>query len=205
MIGPKKAVPEKATRVRGVVLAALAALVALPAFAQEGGGQIEAPQTWLVANFVILVAGLSWMIAKNGGPFLAARLKKIRQDIVQGEEARREAQRRAAEVDERLANLDKEIAALRLESQKELENELERMRRKIAADRERIRVHSEQEIAAAGKTARAELKRYVAELAIGLAERKIRGRMNAATQDSLIGGFAENLDRSGPEGRAAQA
>jgi F-type H+-transporting ATPase subunit b len=194
------------SRVRRVALVALAFLVALPAFAQEGGGgQTEAPQAWVVANFVILVAGLGWMIAKSAGPFFAARLKKIRQDIVQGEEARREAERRAAEVDERLANLDREIAALRLESQKELENELERMRQKTAADRERIRVHAEQEIAAAGKTARAELKRYVAELAIGLAERKIRVRMNASTQDALIGGFAENLDRSGPEGRAAQA
>jgi F-type H+-transporting ATPase subunit b len=192
-------------RVRSVVMAVLAVLVALPAFAQEGGGQIEAPQTWVVANFVILVAGLAWMIAKSGGPFFAARLKKIREDIVQGEKARREAERQAAEVDERLANLDKEIAALRLESQKELENELERMRRKTAADRERIRVHAEREIGAAGKTARAELKRYAAELAIGLAERKLRVRMNAATQDALIGGFAENLDRSGPEGRAAQA
>lgn len=197
--------PAKAARVRSVSLAALVALVALPAFGQEGGGQVEAPQAWLVANFVILVAGLGWMIVKNGGPFLAARLKKIRQDIVQGEEARREAERQAAEVDARLANLDKEIAALRLESQKELENELERMRRKTAADRERVRVHANQEIAAAGKTARAELKRYVAELAIGLAERKIRLRMNAAAQDALISGFAENLDRSDPEGRAAQA
>jgi F-type H+-transporting ATPase subunit b len=194
---------EKAARVRSIALAALAVLAAFPAFAQEGGGQVEAPQAWVVANFVILVAGLGWMIAKSGGPFFAARLKKIRQDIVQGEDARREAERRAAEVEERLANLDKEIAALRLESQKELENELERMRQRTAADRERVRIHAEQEIAAAGKTARAELKRYVAELALGLAERKIRVRMNAAIQDALIGGFAENLDRS--DGRAAQA
>jgi F0F1-type ATP synthase membrane subunit b/b' len=159
----------------------------------------------MIANFVILVAGLGWMIAKNAAPFFDARLKKIRQDIVQGEKARHEAERQAAEVDQRLANLDKEIADLRDESQRELENELERMRQKTAVDRERIRVHAEQEIAAAGKTARAELKRYAAELAIGLAEHKIRARMNAATQDALIGGFVENLDRSDPEGRAAQA
>ncbi|HEY7390077.1 MAG TPA: hypothetical protein VH640_16290 [Bryobacteraceae bacterium] len=193
-------------RVRSLaVLSALAAAAALPALAQEGGGQTEAPAGWMIANFVILVAGLGWMIAKNAAPFFDARLKKIRQDIVQGEKARHEAERQAAEVDQRLANLDKEIADLRDESQRELENELERMRQKTAVDRERIRVHAEQEIAAAGKTARAELKRYAAELAIGLAEHKIRARMNAATQDALIGGFVENLDRSDPEGRAAQA
>jgi F-type H+-transporting ATPase subunit b len=192
-------------RLRSLALAGFVVLAALPAFAQEGGGQAEAPEGWVIANFVLLAAGLGWMIAKNAGPFFDGRLKKIRQDIVQGEEARREAQQRAAEVDRRLANLDREIAALRAESQKELENELARMREKTAADRERIRIHSEQEIAAAGKTARAELKRYSAELAIGLAERKIRARMNAATQDALIGSFVENLDRSGPEGQIAQA
>jgi F-type H+-transporting ATPase subunit b len=185
--------------------AALAMAAAIPAFAQEGGGQAEPSQAWVIANFVILAAGLGWMIAKNGGPFFDARLKKIREDIVQGEEARREAERQAAEVDRRLASLDKEVAVLRAESQKELENELQRMREKTAADRERVRVHAEQEITAAGKTARAELKRYEAELAIGLAEHKIRARMNAATQDALIGSFVENLDRTGPEGRAAQA
>ena len=193
-------------RLRILALGAFLAGAALPAFAQEGGGgQAEAPQAWVVANFVILAVGLGWMIAKNAGPFFDNRLKKIRQDIVQGEEARRDAERCAAEVDQRLANLDREIAALRADSQKELENELARMREKIIADRERIRIHSEQEIAAAGKTARAELKRYSAELAIGLAERKIRARMNATTQDALIGSFVENLDRSGPEGQTAQA
>ncbi|HLI84147.1 MAG TPA: hypothetical protein VKV17_09540 [Bryobacteraceae bacterium] len=184
---------------------ALAVASAIPAFAQEGGGQTEPSPAWVIANFVILAAGLAWMVAKTAGPYFQTRLAKIRQDIVQGEEARREAERRSAEVARRLANLDKEIAALRAESQKELENQLQRMREKTAADRERIRIHSDQEIAAAGKAARAELKRYVAELAIGLAERKIRARMNVATQDALIGGFVENLDGSGPEGRAAQA
>jgi F-type H+-transporting ATPase subunit b len=194
-------------RLRSLAPAAFLAAASFPAFAQEAGGQAEGggQEAWVIANFVILAAGLGWMIAKNAGPFFEDRLKKIRQDIVQGEEASREAERRAAEVDRRLANLDQEIAALRAESQKELADELERMRQKTSADRERIRIHSGQEIAAAGKTARAELKRYSAELAIGLAERKIRARMNAATQDALIGSFVENLDRLGPDGQTAQA
>ena len=42
--------------------------------------------------------------------------------------------------------------------------------------------------------ARAELKRYAAELAIGLAERKIRTRMNAETQDGLVTVFVQELE-----------
>ena len=177
----------------------LYAVVALPALAQEGGGHEEGgPSIWLVVNFILLAAALGFLIVKNAGPFYKARLLKIRQDMIQGEEAKREADQRAAEVQKRLANLDADIAGLRAASQKELEIELERMRQRTAAERERIRQHAEQEIAAAGKTARAELRRYSAELAIGLAERKIRARMSPDTQDALVRGFVEILNRPGP-------
>jgi hypothetical protein len=37
------------------------------------------------------------------------------------------------------------------------------------------------------------LKRYAAELAIGLAEQKIRARMTPETQDALVRGFVRDL------------
>jgi F-type H+-transporting ATPase subunit b len=177
------------------VLTCLLCAAVLPALAQEGQKQAEGggQQIWFVVNFVILAAGLGFLIRKNGGPFFNARLRKIRTEIIQGEEARQEAEKRAAEVDRRLANLDAEVAGLRADSQRELENERERMRQRTAAERARINASAQQEIAAAGKTARAELKRYSAELAIGLAERKIRSRMNAETQGALVGSFVEML------------
>jgi len=181
----------------------LCALVAVPAFAQESekhGEEDGSRQIWLIANFVLLAGGLGLMIGKNAGPFFQGRLRKIREDIVRGEDARQDAERRAAEVDRKLANLDAEIAALRAESQQELANERERMRERTATERARITATANQEIVAAGKTARAELKRYSAELAIGLAERKIRTRMNAETQDAFIGSFVEMLNASRPDG-----
>jgi F0F1-type ATP synthase membrane subunit b/b' len=178
------------------------ALFALPALAQESQQQGEggSQQVWLIVNFLLLVGALGWMIGKNAGPFFRTRLRTIREAIVQGEDARQEAEKRAAEVDRKLANLDADIAALRAESQKELESERERMRQRTAAERSRIAATAEQEIVAAGKTARAELKRYSAELAIGLAERKIRTRINAETQDALIGSFVEMVNAAPPDG-----
>jgi F0F1-type ATP synthase membrane subunit b/b' len=179
---------------------------ALPALAQEGGNKSEAgsQEIWLIANFLILAISLGMLIAKSAGPYFQKRLGTIREDIVRGEQARQEAERNAADVDRRLANLEMEIADLRAEAHKEFENEKERMRQRMAAERERVREQASQEIAAAGKTARAELKRYSAELAIGLAERKIRARMNPDTQDSLIGSFVEILNGPQPEGPAVQ-
>jgi len=163
---------------------------------EEGGAE----DIWRVVNFMIMAGGVGYLIVKNAGPFFAARSKKIREEIVQGEEARQEAERRAAEVDRRLANLEADIAGLRAESAHEAEREFERMRQRTAAELAKIQAHAEQEIAAAGKTARAELKRYAAELAIGLAERKIRTRMNAETQDGLVASFVHELETP-PESR----
>jgi F-type H+-transporting ATPase subunit b len=191
-------------RRRALWLAFLSAGCVFPALAQEGQQQGESggQEIWVIANFIILVIGLGWLIGKNAGPFFQGRLRKIREDIVQGEYARAEAEKRSAEVDRRLANLDGEIAGLRAESQKELENERERMRQRTVAEQARINAGAQQEILAAGKTARAELRRYSAELAIGLAERKIRSRINAETQDALLGSFIEILSAPVPEARS---
>ena len=186
----------------GLLLAGLpsAAVAQEKESGQKAGEESGADELWRVVNFVIMVGGLGFLIVKSAGPYFAARLKKIREEIVQGEEARQEADRRAGEVDRRLANLEADIASLRADSQREAERELERIRQRTAAEMAKIRAQAEQEIVSAGKTARAELKRYAAELAIGLAERKIRTRMNADAQDGLVSAFVQELETP-PEAR----
>ncbi|PWU09766.1 MAG: hypothetical protein C5B51_05620 [Terriglobia bacterium] len=169
-------------------------------FAQEAGEKKErgfAEEHELAlkwANFALLAGGLGYLIGKNAGPFFAARTRKIREQMILAEEARQSAEKRAGEVDRRLANLEKEIASLRSESQKEAESETQRMKQQTVADIAKVRAHAEQEIAAAGKAARLELKRYSAQLALGLAEQKLRSRVTPPTQESLVRGFVRDLD-----------
>jgi F-type H+-transporting ATPase subunit b len=159
-----------------------------PGFAEEH----ELALKW--ANFALLVGALGYLIKKNAGPFYAARSHKIREQMVLAEEAREDAERRASEVDRRLASLEADIASLRAESRKEAENEIERMRQQTVADIAKIRAQAEHEIAAAGKTARSELKRYSAELALDLAKQKLRARLTPQTQEALVRGFVRDLD-----------
>src|SRR5262249_29879745 len=119
--------------------------------------------------------------------------KQIRKDMMDADEARQEADARAAAVDLKLANLEAEIASLRAESQKEALAETERMTQHTAAEIAKIQAHAEQEISAAGKAARADLKHHAAELAIGLAEQKLRARMTPDAQDALVRGFVRDL------------
>jgi len=157
---------------------------------EAGGGSL---QIWKWANFVVLAGGLGYLIGRNAGPFFAARAVKIRKDIIEAGDLRQEAKARAAEVERRLASLEAEIAALRAASRQEEQAETGRFGRHTAAEIAKTQAHAEQEIAAAGKAARMELKRYSAELAVGLAEQKIRARMTPDTQDELVRGFVRGL------------
>ena len=154
----------------------------------------EPAMVWQVANFVLLVAALGYLIAKKAPPFFNARSEQITRDIAASQKLRAEAEQHAAEIDRRLANLDAEIAAMRAESQAEIAAEGERQQKRTAAEIGKIDEHARQEIEAAGKAARADLKRYATSLAINLAQTKIRARMTADVQDELVRGFIRDLE-----------
>ena len=145
------------------------------------------------ANFLLLGGLLGYTLGKNAGPFFAARSAGIRKDMDESLRQRKEAEAKAAEVDRRLANLEKDIAALRGQGEAEAKAETERMAQQTTAEIAKIQTHAEQEIASAGKAARMALKRYSAELAMGLAEQKVRSRMTPDAEDALVQGFVRNL------------
>ncbi len=182
----------------------LASTVAAPLQAEEekaehaAGRPVEGEHSGLVAwkwaNFAVLVISIGWAVKKNAGPFFAARTLKIRRDMVEADDLRKQAEARVAEVDRRLANLEGEIEALRAESAREAEAETERLSQWTAAEVAKLQAHAEAEIASAGKAARMELKRYAAGLAIALAGQKIRAKLTPEVQDSLVAGFMRHLE-----------
>ena len=179
-------------------------LAAANLFAQEEGAhektasnlspRLEIILLWV--NFALLAAGLGYLIKKYGGPYFAARSERIQREIVESAKVRQDAEARAGEVDRRLGNIEAELEALRAESRSELASQQKQAAAKTSAEIARIQSQAEQEIAASGKAARLELKRYSAELAVQLAGEKIRGRMTHDTQDALVRGFLEDLDGS---------
>lgn len=164
--------------------------------ATKGEGQAEGVSAvWAWANFAILAGVLGYLTAKYGGPWFATRSASIRRGITEAEEIRQKAEARAAEVDRKLAGLQSEIESLRAAAHSEQAAEAERNRQQTAADLARLREHAASEIVAAGKAARLELKRHSAQLAIDLAEQKIRREMTPVVQAALIEGFARDLDQ----------
>jgi F-type H+-transporting ATPase subunit b len=161
----------------------------------ESSGETEHGPSifWGWLNFLLLAGGLGYVIKKNAGPYFAKRSLEIRKGMADAEAARAASDAKVAEVDRRLANLQAEIEALRSSAQQEAEADAQRVRREAAAEMAKIQSHVGEEIASAAKSATLDLRRYSADLALGLAEQKIAARLSPEMQDRLVGRFVTSL------------
>jgi F0F1-type ATP synthase membrane subunit b/b' len=159
---------------------------------------------WQWANFALLAAGLAYLLRKNVVPYFAQRSREIHKGIADAEEFRAEAQAKIAAIDQTLANLGTEIESMRRDALQEREAETQRVRRESAAALLRIQEEAAQTIAAAGRAARLELRRYCSELAISSAGQKIAARMSPQIQDRLIETRVAELSKLTTAGAQAQ-
>ena len=171
-------------------IAGLLVLAAAPVWAAEEGGH---ELLFRAINFVVLAGVLGFLIRKHAGPFFAARGEAITKEISEARKLVEQSDQRARSIDERLLRLDQEIAQLRAAGLAEIATEHARIERETERALRKVFTQAEQEMAAAVKTARLELKAYVASLAISLAEQKIAGRITPETQRHLVGEFVREL------------
>lgn len=149
---------------------------------------------WKWANFAILAVVLGYMMSKALPPFFASRTAGIQKGIAEAAALRAESEKRVADIERRLANLDTEIQQIRAEAAASTAREGERLSKETATTMARIQAQGEQEIAAITKRATQELKAHSAELALDLAEQRIRGRMSPSTQGALVAQFMRQLE-----------
>ena len=150
-------------------------------------------------NFVIIAAAIYWLSKKNLPGMFRNRTASIQRAMEEARKASEDANRRLAEIEGRLSKLDTEIGGMRAAAEREAVAEEQRIKAAAAEDARKIVESSEQEIAAAAKLARRELKAFAAELAVSLAEKQIR--VDPATDEALLRSFAQELLANGGETR----
>jgi len=148
---------------------------------------------WKWANFLILAAGLGYLINKHAPPFFAQRAREIEESLLEAAKAKQDAEARAASIDKRLADLDREIEGLRQAARAETAAEGERLRRESEQHLQRIQQQTGQEIELMINGARHELRKYAALLALDLAEQRIHSRLTKDVQEELMDGFLQDL------------
>lgn len=150
-------------------------------------------------NFAVIAGFILWISRSRLPGVFRTRTESIQGAMVEARKASEEAHRRLAEIESRLARLDAEIAGMRAEADKEGAADEARILAAAEEDRRKIVATVDHEIAAAAKAARRDLKAYVADLAVGLAQRDIR--VDSNTDRGLVRNFADELSQSNGSGK----
>jgi F-type H+-transporting ATPase subunit b len=148
---------------------------------------------WKWANFGILAIGLGIMIGKVAPALFKERSRSIGQAMFEAAAAVRDAQIRATEIEARFAALENDIAELRRSAKAEMSAESERISRETELRLKKIQDQAVQEIALIARAGRDDLRKYSAQLALELAEQRLRSRLTQDTQDGLVDGFLQDL------------
>lgn len=174
-------------------------LVAAPAFAQEGGGDIADSTTGVVfrwLNFAIVAGIILYFFVKIAAPHFRSRSEEISRKIAEGARAREAADQQRTAAQQKLAGLGEEVARLRADAKRSGEAEAQRLRALARAEAEMIAKAAQEEIAAAQRAARLEMKALAARLAIERAESLLQQQITPAEQGALFEAFVGDLQGS---------
>jgi F-type H+-transporting ATPase subunit b len=146
-------------------------------------------------NFAVIFFAIGGLLRKKLPGYFSGRTATIQKGIEEARKMSEDARRRLAEVEGRLSRLDTEIASMRQEADENAKAEEQRIRAAGEEERRRMVASSEQEIEMTANAARRELKSYVAELAVDLAEKKIR--VSKDIDEALVRTFTAQLGKDG--------
>ena len=159
---------------------------------------------WLsvLLNFAVLGL-LVRLMMKRGLPnffpplrtFYKDRTSAIQQGLEEARRASEDANRRLSEIESRLSRLDSDIAEMQTNAELQTKEEEARLRAAVEEERQKILRSAEQGISSATGNAIRELKAYVAELSVSLAEKRIK--VDAATDAEILRDFVEQLGSDG--------
>jgi F-type H+-transporting ATPase subunit b len=152
---------------------------------------------WLciALNFAVIFFAMAGLLRKILPGYFKGRTSTIQKGIEEARKMSEDARRRLSEVEGRLSRLDADLAAMQREADENAKAEEQRLLAAGEEERRRIVASAEQEIEMAANSARRELKSYVGELAIELAEKKIR--VNSDTDEALVRAFTAQMGKDG--------
>ncbi len=162
--------------VRGIA-SLLTAMVAVPAGAAEGGGgliELNGSLIIQIVNFLILLAVLYRFMYRPLVGALDNRSAAIKHQLAEAQQAREEAQRQLAAMEDRIRSAHAEAQATRDRALQDAAALRERLTAEARQEAGRLVEAAQAQIAGEVRRARAELRAEVGQLATELAERLIR-------------------------------
>ena len=139
-----------------------------------------------IANFLLLAGGLFYLLRSPLANYLGTRATQIKSDLVTAADTRKAAAEELAQIENRMKQLPSEIEALKARGVQEVRAEQERIKQAAAVERDRLLEQARREIDNQLAGARRVLKQDAAELAVGVARRRIAHEITDADRARLI-------------------
>jgi len=151
-------------------------------------------------NFAVILLAVGIPLAKMLPAAMRKRSAKLSADLEVAQAKTQDANDRLKAVEEKLAGLDSEIAAIRKQVEEQMREDEARSKALIEEETARIVASAEQEIAVAAAQAQRGLKQFAADLAIDRAVSQLT--IDAETDRALFAEFA--MDVAGKPGKRAK-
>lgn len=150
---------------------------------------------WQLVNLVAFLAVLLYFVARPLAAMFRNRQLAVEERLREAKALRAEAARLGAEVHERMARLDVEIAEIRARGLAEGEAERASLSEKADREVERVRREAEEEIGRRLAAARMELRRAAADLTTGAAREMLAAQITDEDRRRLLDEGVAELSR----------
>ncbi len=179
---------------RALLSAVILMGMVLPVFASEGGhGSYWKDYLFQIINFVILLAVLIKFIRPPLSGYLKKRHNQVKEELEKAKELSEAAERMYREAQKRLENLDAEIAAIREQMLKEVEEEKKKLLEEAERKAELMRMQAEQGLKEEINKIKKRLREEVSLEALSLAEKLIQKSINKEDQKRLVALYVRQL------------
>jgi F-type H+-transporting ATPase subunit b len=149
-------------------------------------------------NFAILAGAVLFALLKFLPKTFRANREEIQHRLVEARTATQQANERLSAIEQRLARLDEEIAAITRQAEKDSVEDEARIKASIETERERIVEAVSRDIAAASSAAQRDLKRFAAELAVDRAAQRMM--LSEDDDRALVQEFSQSLGQQARNG-----
>jgi F-type H+-transporting ATPase subunit b len=153
-------------------------------------------EAWKFINLAIFIAAALYLLRRRLKEALLARRDRIRLELSEAENARETAAAKLAEAEALLTNLDTDVASVGAMARKEAESERQRLAADTEREAEKLRLQAQREIETASKVAKKELRKFLAQRSVQLAQEAVRSEIGPEDDVRLIRESIGELRRS---------
>ncbi|MEJ2728304.1 MAG: F0F1 ATP synthase subunit B [Deltaproteobacteria bacterium] len=184
--------------IAGVVVVLLSLFIGIGNTLASSGGEAGAKgwiatDTYRVMNFVVLLAVLIFVLRKPISQALSSRIKNIREQLELLETQKAEAEKRLAQYNEKLSQLEGEAEKI-IEGYIKQGNEAKaKILKEAEATAEKLQVQARRNIEHEFDKARQELQREIVEKSLSKAEETLKKAITAQDQDKLVDDYLNKV------------